>query len=273
MKVLWPVLIMLLPLSLSARLEVVVPETMPAVFGGGARRIPVVLHNAGSEDDDVTLRLRLLQASSATVMPVDGTPWKRMRILAGQTVLESITLVFPSVRATTMFLVQFVDEQAHAFGLLEVMAFPTNLLEELRPLSRGLSLGVLDPQNKLKPLLTRLGVPHEDLEKSTWEHFTGRLAIIGPFASAEQMPAGTAKTASLVARRGTSLVWILPPVGREPKPESSDFPLSLGAGHAVVVTARSLERLEDNPVAQLNLVRLCRLALNPRSSELAQLKP
>lgn len=261
------------PLAASARLQVVPDATPQAVFSGAARAIRVMFHNPTEQPVEANLSVRLIQTSSATALPVSVRPWKKLQVLAGQTVLETASIDFPAVRAGVRFIVQWIAEGNTVVGTTDVMVYPLHLLRELRPLLDGTPLGVLDPQNLLKPLLQQAQVEFEDLEDRGLGTFTGRLAVLGPFASREQMPHGLAAAVRERAKAGVAVVWIQPPPSRRLMGgEPSTYRLALGRG-VVVADAATVAGLAENPWAQLNLVHLARVALNPEYLQLPDPKP
>jgi hypothetical protein len=219
------------------------------------------------------VRARLSQASSATVAPFGETDWKELKVLAGQTIEESARLDFPNVNVGTTFLIQWISNTQTVLGRTEVTVYPTNLLLDIKPLVGEHSLGVLDPQNQLKPLLKSLQIHFVNLEESDLADFSGRLAIIGPFNSKVQMPDGLAGQIKALAKRGTSVVWLTP------APEASQeltpsFYFAVEKTNAIVVVQSDLiADLSGNPQAQLNLIRFCQLALNPQLPALPGLTP
>ena len=245
------------------------PELVPAterqrIFGGGARTVPVRWRNAGDQPTNVALSTRLYQATSATAAPLTKTPWKQLNLLPGQTVLESVTLDFPAVNAETQFLVQWLQNNSNVLGVTQVLAYPTNLVRELGVLAGAEPVGLYDPQNQLKRLLRAVKVEYIDLEQQGLEDFAGKLLIVGPFASQEQVPGSLSERLRSQARRGAAVVWILPP----PKPgepiKPSFYTVLEGKGSVVVVQAAMIGDLAQSPQAQLNLVELCRLAVKPQ---------
>jgi hypothetical protein len=101
-------------------------------------------------------------------MPVGEIAWKRLRVLAHQTVLESAKLDFPEVRTGTRFLAQWLDESGHKVGQVILMVYPQHILKGLKPLADEQPVGLFDPLNQLKPLLKTGGVDFEDLEGNQW---------------------------------------------------------------------------------------------------------
>ncbi len=202
----------MLPGAVHAQLEVRTNEIPQSVFAGGERPVAVTFHNPADRPVGTVLRTQIYQAGFATVVPL-GEPrhWKELEVLPRQTVVESTWLAFPAVKKETRFLVQWLDEKSKILGSAEVMAYPTNLLEALKPMAGEKPLGVLDPLNQLKPLLKGLSVDFEDLTDNGLRSFSGKLAIIGPFQSKTQMYEGLADQIQSLARRGTAIVWVQAP--------------------------------------------------------------
>ena len=165
----------------------VVAEEEPLHLYRRRATINVRFRNPSASPVAADLRTRLYQASSATAAPLGEAPWKKLAVLPGQTVLESATATFPAVKAETRFLVQWLDGTNQVIGVTQVLGYPPDLLKELKPLAGDDPLGVLDPQNQLKPLLKAAAVEFQDLEDTGLENYHGKLAIIGPFQSRGQM--------------------------------------------------------------------------------------
>jgi len=242
------------------------------VFGDTTSNIPVTLRFGAAQADTtpLTFRLgiRLLQSSSATAAPFAESPWKTLLILPGQTVLESAPVCFPAVRGETPFFVQWRAGSREVIGTSEVLVYPTNLLEELRPLAGDQPLGLFDPLDQLKPLVNAVRVEFLDLETTGLDWFRGRLAIVGPFSSDSQMPQSLCKQVQVVAKAGVGVVWIQPPEPIEPIGVSrrlvpSFYSLAEGRGQIVVAQAHLVDALSEKPQSQLNLVALARLAVRP----------
>ncbi|HYL94504.1 MAG TPA: hypothetical protein VET69_01775 [Terriglobales bacterium] len=249
------------------------PEVVPAsepsrVFGGGARTLPVVWRNRGDQPATFAPSTRLYQASSATAAPLSQTPWKELTILPGQTVLESVTLDVPAVRAETRFLAQWVQNSNNVLGVTEVWAYPTNILRELGGLAGTEPAGLYDPQDQLKPLLRAVSVEYVDLEAEGLERFVGRLVIVGPFASRAQVCEWLPDSLRSLAMRGVAVIWLLPPLELRGKIKPSFYTVLAGKGAVVVVQAGVLSDLAQSPQAQLDLVDLCRQAVKPQPLQL-----
>lgn len=258
----------------SMGLELVPAEEPQTFFGDSTGAVRSCWRNAGRESVEVDFGWRLLQASSSTAMPVRSEFWKRLRLLPGQTVLESATMGFPAVRGETRFVIQWVRKQTNVAGMSEVLVYPTNLLAELNALGGGLPVGVLDPEERLKPLLQAQGVGFVDLAPANWKDLPLRLAILGPFESARQMRESLAGwNVAKLAERGAGVVWILPPNDRLQGLRPSFYSVAQGARAVVVAQAELIADLSQSPLAQINLVQLARQAVSPPPIRLPSLEP
>jgi hypothetical protein len=257
------------------RLQVVQDLAPVHVFAGGARQIDAQFRNAGEQTVDADMRAVLSQASSATVVRISDTPWKKLRVLPGQTVVESAKLDFPPVKTETRFLIQWVAGASNVVGRTEVLVYPTNLLQELKSLAGEdeNALGFYDPQNQLKPLLKLVVVEFADLEDVGLEGFKGKLAIVGPFATKKQMREGLPTQVESLAKKGVSVVWFQPPPEKRGKLQPSFYAVPVGESSVVVAQAELVANLSENPQSQLNLIQLARLALRPEPPRLPHLIP
>ncbi len=254
----------------------VVPDTEPqSVLGGDVRKIAIRLRNAGDQPVAAELRSRLLQASSATAVRLGEAPWKRIQVLPGQTIVESAQVSFPAVKAETRFLVQWLERTNTVIGKTDVLVYPTNLLNELKPLAGDDdgALGVFDPQNQLKPLLKNAKVDFVDLEDTGLESFRGKLAIIGPFQSKAQMRKGLADQLQALGKKNAAIVWIQPRPAKRDKLLPSFYAVPQNEIAIVVVQPELVVNLSENPQAQLNLIHFCKLALHPEPLHLPQSSP
>ena len=242
------------------------PDAQPqCVFAGAARNISVIWHNPGDKTVNEEIRTRIFQTTSATAVLLAEADWKKLEALPQQTLLESAQLDFPAVKAETKFLVQWIAgaETNGILGETEVRVYPTNLLAELNPLMRSGAIGVFDPQNELKPLLTSLPVKFEDLENTGLTNFSGKLAVLGPFANRAQVPRDFSKEVKALAWRNTAVVWIQPAPGRYAKLLPSFYTVMEKANPVIIVQPELVADLPDNPQSQRNLIELCKLTLNP----------
>ena len=258
-----------------AQLELVTNAAPQSVFFGDARSISATFHNPGGQDFRSEIRMRILQASSATVVPLGERPWKPLQVLPQQTVLESARLDFPPVKAETRFIVQWLEDSNRVIGRTEVWVYPTNLLHELK-LLMGESednLGVLDPHNQLKPALRHSAIRFVDLSETGMDSFHGKLAIIGPTGPDDPEWAGLADQIAQVAQKGTPVVWVQWPAQRGDKIWPSFYTVPENTNAVVMVHPQLVADLPGNPQSQLNLICFCKQALNPRPLALPELSP
>ena len=261
------------PWAADAQLQLLPDKEPQCVFAGQSRTVNLTWHNEGDATEIVRVRTRILQASSATTTVWDEKSWKELVVLEGQTVLESAQLDFPAVRAKTKFLIQWLKNTNQVLGTTEVIVYPTNLLAALRELAGDRPLGVLDPQNQLKPLLKAAGVDFTDLENGDVGQFLGGLAILGPFESTAQIRKGLADQVLALAKRGAAVVWFQPPPGEFDRLMPSFYQIAFGTNAVMVVDAKLGKDLPEQPEAQLHLIYFCQLAMNSRSEVLPGLLP
>jgi hypothetical protein len=235
----------------------------PRVFAGEQRRIPVLISNSTDRLIAIDARLRLYQATSATVVLQDEKPWKQLRVLPEQTVLETVTLGFPAVRAETRYLAQFLHGTNVIIGTMDVKVYPRDLLNELRLLANNLPIGVFDPQDRLKPALKRHGLDLLDLEDAEFDSFTGKLALIGPLKSVSDITEEFSSRIKKLAANGVGVVWIQPPPMPRASPQPSFYRVTEGAGEFIIVQPDMVSDLDESPRSQLNLIHFSQLAVRP----------
>jgi hypothetical protein len=260
----------LCPSAAIGQLVIVADDEVQRTFTGDGRQISVRFHNSSASPVAVDLHTRLHQASSGITAPLGEAPWKKLTVLPGQTVLEAAAMTFPPVKDETRFLVQWLDGTNQVIGVTEVLGYPPDLLKELKPLAGDDPLGVLDPQNQLKPLLKAAAVEFQDLEDTGLENYHGKLAIIGPFQSRGQMRESLLNSLKALARKGAAVVWLQPPPEKRQELKPTFYTALEGKGAVVVVQAGLVADLAEKPPAQLNLIQLARLALHPEPSQLPQ---
>jgi hypothetical protein len=249
------------------------PDSHPqTVFGGGMCTLELRWRNPDGEAAKADISARIFQASSATLVPLGWRPWKQLTVLPGQTVLEFARLEFPAVNTEGHFIVQWWDGTNRMLGVSEVLVYATNLLSELKSLiGEDGALGVLDPTSHLKPLLSSLKLDLVDLEDISLGRFRGKLAVLGPFASKEQVPDWLARGVYEMAQENVAVVWIQPPPApHEPLKPSFEI-IAIGTGTVVVAQHDLVASLATNPQSQLSLIHCCRLALDPKPPRLPHL--
>jgi len=262
---------MLFASGASAGLSLVPDQAAQAAFSGERRPVRVTFQNPDSTAAEIDLHIRLHQTSSATTILLSETPWKKLQVLPGQTILESAPVNFPTVKSETRFLIQWLDGTNKVIGKTDVMVYPSDVLKELKPLCGDEPLGVFDPQNLLKPLLKTAGVEISDLEDTGFEDFHGKLAIIGPFRSKAQMREALPGQVKALAGKGVTVVWIQPPPEKRDPIKPSFYTVPEGKADVVVVQADQVTSLPESPRAQLNLIQFARLAFHPEPLRLPSL--
>jgi hypothetical protein len=248
-----------------AQVKLLPDARSPMVFGGGSREIGIRWHNPGNKIVSTEVHSRIFQTSSATAVLLSDTPWNEIEILPQQTVLESAILDFPAVKAETKFLVQWLENSNRVIGTTEVWIYPTNLLAELKPLIGEKTLGVLDPNGELMPMLKQNGVKFMNLGQTSLEDFSGQLAILGPFESKAQMPIDLDHQIKALAKRNVAVIWLLPPPDKQDKLLPSFYTVMEGTNIVVVAQADMVFKSKENPQSQLNLIHFCELALKPET--------
>jgi hypothetical protein len=261
-----------------AQLQLVPDQEPQCVFAGSDRKITVVWHNAGDEMVNTQISARIFQTSSATAVRAGEVCWKKLQVLPQQTIVESAGFDFPVVKAETKFLVQWAEESNHIIGVTPVLVCPTNLFQALQPFVGETNFGVLDPGNRLKPLLKAQGVRFVDLGETELDDFSGQLAVVGPFQSRAQVPDGLANQIEAIAKKNVAVVWIQPSElargdARPTRLSPSFYCVQKSQTVVVVVQPDLVSDLAENPQSQLNLIYFCRVALNPQPSVLPGLSP
>ena len=248
MKTFWLV-IALWPLAALAQIELLPGVDPEAVFAAQSQNIRVTLRNPGNKTASRDMQIRLFQVSSGSAVPLGkAKPWKTIQMYPQQTVIETLALQFPAIRAPMRFQIEFVG-----IGRADVMAYPNDLLKRLKLLAGELPLGVFDPDAHLKPLLKQAGVEFTDFE-------------IGPADSKLTLVWSDALTLpdSVLTRVKTGMVtvWI------RSAPAPATYAAHLGSGVVVVAPAATLDGLAGSPLPQLTLLRDAEFALEPESLRL-----
>jgi len=179
--------------------------------------------------------------------------------------MENTLMEFPAVRTETAFVIQWLEDSGHILGTSSLLIYPTNLLQTLSALITETNLAVLDPDDQLRPLLDSQGVQFVDVAEPGLDKFTGKLVLIGPFRPTIQMTNDLAKQIEKVAGKGVSVVWLRMLPENAPK----ILPQVLSVQNCrmatiIVASADSIANLADSPRAQLNLIRFCKVALDPK---------
>lgn len=130
-----------------------------AVFSGGVREIQLLLKNGGPARS-VELEYRVFQLAGAVAAPLGGrVAWKSLPLNAGQTVLETVSVSLPEVKAETRFAIKiFQANGAGEIGAVTFLGYPTNLLAQLKEPLRSRDLALFDEKDLFAPALTKAGI-------------------------------------------------------------------------------------------------------------------
>ena len=254
-----------------AQLVVVQDARNRQIFGGGSRTVNVVISNSSDTATSIEARFALVQLSSATAIRLGDSPWKKLELLTGQTVVESANIAFPAVKAETRFLIQWLAGSNQVLGTTDLLVYPTNLLAQIKSLVGDTPVGTFDPAGQLNPLLRGLQIEYQDLVEDGTDKFHGNLAIFGPFESPDQMRGGLGDEIRSLARQGVAVVWLQPPQDPHAPAKPSFYFVRAGDGTVVVAQAEMVLHLGENPVSQLNLIQLSKEALHPEPLDLPAL--
>jgi hypothetical protein len=254
----------------SVQLELLADPLPQQVFAGEGLQITIQLRNGGEVALTADLRAVLSQTSSATVVRISDTPWKRLQVLPHQTIVDTAALDFPAVKAETRFLVQWVEGASNVVGRTVVLVYPTNLLAQFKTLAGDEPVGLFDPGDALKPLLRTLAIEFHDLEEEGTDRYHGNIAIFGPFESRSQMRASLKDDIRALARRGVAVLWLLPPSEKRALLRPAFYVVPEGQSVVVVAAHELVAGLAERPESQLNLLRLAEESLHPASLTLPE---
>ena len=232
-----------------AELEML-PASPVAAFGGGVRTIQVAFRNRADRPLDAEIGREIYQATSATAAAVNKAPmWKKLQLLAHQTVLEEVRVDLPAVRAETRFLVRFTHRDA-VLGLQEVWVYPSNLLAQLNTLADGKLVVVCGASESLKEVFAAAGVRLFDPLPGASDLQTNQLLSFGPSG-------GQFENAPPTSNASIQFIKL-------PAPDSFIAPAYevVFTNRAVKVLAQEamLANLSEDPWTQLRLLRMARLA-------------
>jgi hypothetical protein len=243
-----------------ADLEVFPTETPQILFAGTPATALVTLRNPDPERHEQEFSIRLVQLSSTTAMPIgERRPWKKIEVLAGQTIVESVPVTLPEIRGPTFFRIE-VSTQDRLVARIPILACPRDMLRRLAELSGDPPLGIYDREGKLKTSLTQLGIPFTDLELADGPAgFLGRVAILGPFTSEGGASPDWKELSGKLASRGVAVVVLLP------QPRTLPFAEVLHKGPVVIARGVRVDDLAESAARQMALLRVVELALTPVS--------
>jgi hypothetical protein len=196
---------------------------------------------------------------------------KKIEVASGQRTIEMVAVDYPSISSGTIFQVRFFDETKNVIGKITVQVLPTDLLKQLSTFCSNNPVGIYDPENQLKPVLSKLQVAFEDLEDDgRFEGFHGKLLLAGPFSSSEKITENLKGRISAKEKGACSVVWMLPPQLQEPF--ASVFVIR-EEGSEAVLHDTAFKDLANSASAQFTLIRSVQLVLDPDKSLLAHNRP
>jgi hypothetical protein len=251
-----------IPISTVADITVLRESETPWVYAAPGQSLRVTIQNSDPSEYQGELRYRLLQGSHTVAAPVASGTAKTLRLLAGQTSIETLAIDIPPVNAPSSFFVQWLKE-TKPIGITMLVAFPTNCLERLKALAGESPLGVWDRDGQIQPLLAGHAVPFYELDKEGWEGFAGKMVLINAGKRTPEL------TEHVVAaqKRGIAMVLIIKDAGDKPGDLTPDFTVQT-AGNAKRVTVRASFLTDwSRPQTQIRLLRLAELASPPQRSD------
>ena len=261
----------LMTMVLAGQVQIeLVPDPQPqTVFSGGTADIRGVFRNASSEEYTGTLSLHLFQATSATAVLLTNAPWKELRVLPGQTVLESAKLELPAIRGDAPeFIVQWVENGKRVVGKTRIQAVAKDVLQGLKQLSPDNPIGLLDPVGDITSVIADAGIERVGLDLQSLAEFKGKLVVVsaGEGPSSEADDERVASTVKTLAGGGVGVVWAQRPARPGEAMRPSFRVIQAGKGVVVAVDRALIANLRQDPRAQRNLVQLARLATNTEPS-------
>jgi hypothetical protein len=271
-----PTIGMALILTLSTAAAAQAPIEFPpdgstsVVFGGKPQTLEVrVRHpsSAGaapvSDRTEFAICFRLFQEASGVAAPLGpARAWKRLSILPGQTLIEKASVEFPAVKHVSNGLVRWETEDGNGLGSTRVRVVPTNLLTELKTLTSGGSMGVVDASTAMTALFEGAGLSVEDLADLPRPQ-EAQVILVMPGELAETQPALLARRVRSWVESGRTVVWFKLDLSGWTGPWAERH---LGQGSLVTAEAGMVERL-DTAEAQWRLVNLMRWACRPTVME------
>jgi hypothetical protein len=268
------VVLLTLVLASSGFAEIkIVPLKVGSLFAfPGADAIEVVVSNSGSALFTDDIQTRVYQGSSATMMPIaPAKTWKKIEVAPGKRLIESVGVDYPSVTSATTFQVQFLDGAKKVVGKVGVQVLPADVLKQLSTLNGNKPVGIYDPENQLKPVLSRLHVDFDDLQNDpAFDAFHGKFLIAGPFSSLDKVNESLRARVSAKLKQSCSVVWLLPPQLQAP---FGSVCLSEENASEVVLHDVAFKELAHSASAQFNLLRSVHFALDPQKLSLSRNRP
>lgn len=261
--VLW-IIISMFSGSALAQVAVVEEAEEQWVYGGTTQALKIVIRNSSAEEYHGVLCYRLFQCNSSVVAPVANGTAKNLHLLAGQTVIEEVQIELPLLRAENAFIIQWQTDKKN-IGLTRLIAFPTNIWQQLDSIIEKSSMGIWDRTGKLQALFSSRAVPYTDLEKEGAESFTGQLTIFNDVPKDSEWR----ENSRILLKRGISEIFI------EGIPDKSPIAMSMTPnfeiqviGNARLINVRK-SFLPDwsQSQTQLRLLRLAEISVMSQNSK------
>jgi hypothetical protein len=246
--------------GMAARLAMSWPDSPQQVFGGGARTLRVLVANASTQGIEMPCHIKLVQTSAYTAAGLAEQKWKTLSVASGQTLLETLAVEFPEVKAPVRFIVQLCDDKKVVHGWLEVLVYPQDLLAQLKALTGNQPIGIYDPTGQLFQLVKQLQVDYVDLSETGWDRFTGRLVVIIGMMSHRSGNDAIGNRIRALAKRGVGVVWYQSAPFDPLRPQADFFLVRVETGMVVVARNELAHGLEEKPESQVTLLHLARLA-------------
>ena len=209
-------LILILSTAASAPAPLVFPPdgSTSVVFGGKPQTFEVRVQrpsSAGaapvSERTEFAISFRLFQEASGVAAPLGpARAWKRLSLLPGQTLIEKVSVEFPAVKQVSNGLVRWETEDESGLGSTRVRVVPADLITELKTLTGGDSVGVVESSAAMAGLLERAGLAVEDLTDLP-QRPEAQVILVMPGELAETRPELLARRMGSWIELGRTVVW------------------------------------------------------------------
>ncbi len=244
-----------------------VPGSAPlCVFAGEKARVPLTIRNGGARQETFELHVKISQAASGVVMPIEMRSVETLTVLAGQTILEEVPLHLPAVRAESTFILQWLRGTNAVIGATRVTASPRGVLAELKQLCDGKPVALFDPENRVRDALKAEGLETVDPDPVETAKSSCRLAIIWSANTRSQTAPNFFDAIPELVKGGVGVIRVCPPAS-DAQLLAPSIQVKSGSGeNAVVLVERSLlAGLSDSPCSQKRLLQLARVALGKAS--------
>jgi hypothetical protein len=145
--------------ALPADLAISLQNNPTQIFLGENRSIGLVITNR-AEEAKVSLDYRIFQLATGIGAPLGPRAlWKEIPLHAGQTILESLKITIPKLKAPTKFALKlFETGQGKEITTLTFNAYPTDLLSQLKETLKDHQLALFDEMQIFAPALEKAGV-------------------------------------------------------------------------------------------------------------------